>query len=70
MRDVTKQITLDVNFRGMVKDQRGGTKAGFKVTGEVNRFDYGLKWNGLVETGGLVVGKTVSLVVDIELKKL
>jgi len=70
MRDVTKQITLDVTYRGMVKDQRGGTKAGFKVTGEVNRFDYGLKWNGLVETGGLVVGKTVSLVIDIELKKL
>jgi polyisoprenoid-binding protein YceI len=70
MRDVTKQITLDVVFRGMVKDPWGNTKAGFKITGEVNRFDYGLKWNGLVETGGLVVGKTVSLIVDLELQKI
>jgi polyisoprenoid-binding protein YceI len=70
MRDVTKEITLDVLYRGMVKDAWGNTKAGFKITGEVNRFDYNLKWNGLVETGGLVVGKTVSLLIDIELQKI
>lgn len=70
MRDVTKEITLDVAYRGMVKDSWGNIKAGFKITGEVNRFDYNLKWNGLVETGGLVVGKTVSLLIDIELQKI
>lgn len=70
MRDVTKQIVLDVAFRGMVSDGRGGTKAGFKITGEVNRFDYGLKWNGLIETGGLAVGKTVSMIIDLELQKV
>lgn len=70
MRDVTKEITLDVSYRGMVKDSRGGVKAGFKIKGEVNRFDYNLKWNGLIETGGLAVGKTVSLLIDIEIQKL
>lgn len=70
MRDVTKEITLDVSYRGMVGDGRGGTKAGFKIKGEVNRFDYNLKWNGLVETGGLVVGKEVSLMIDLELQKI
>lgn len=69
MRDVTKEITLDVVYRGIVKDGRGNTKAGFKVTGEVNRFDYGLKWNAALETGGLVVGKDVELIVDVQLVK-
>jgi len=69
IRDVTKTITLDVSFRGIVKDPWGNTKAGFKVTGEVNRFDYNLKWNNLLETGGAVVGKEVSIIVDLELNK-
>lgn len=69
IRDVTKTITLDVLFRGIVKDPWGNTKAGFKVTGEVNRFDYNLKWNSLLETGGAVVGKEVSIIVDLELNK-
>lgn len=69
MRDVTKSITLDVSFRGIIKDPWGNTKAGFKITGEVNRFDYGLKWNSLMEAGGAVVGKDVSLIIDLELNK-
>jgi polyisoprenoid-binding protein YceI len=47
----------------------GNTKAGFKITGELNRFDYNLKWNTAIETGGLVVGKDVELVIDLQLKK-
>lgn len=69
IRDVTKQITLDVVYNGSVKDPWGNTKAGFKIKGEVNRFDYNLKWNTLMEAGGAVVGKTVSIVVDLELQK-
>lgn len=69
MRDVTKPITLDVAFRGIVKDPWGNTKAGFKVKGVVNRFDYNLKWNNLMETGGAVVGKEVEITVDLELNK-
>lgn len=70
MRDVTKSITLDVVFNGIVKDPWGNTKAGFKVTGEVNRFDYGLKWNNLMETGGAVVGKDVAITVNLQLNKV
>lgn len=70
MRDVTKQVTLDVVYNGSVKDPWGNTKAGFKIKGEVNRFDYNLKWNSLMEAGGAVVGKTVSIVVDLELQKV
>ncbi len=70
IRDVTKEITLDVEYRGMVKDPWGNTKAGFKITGDINRFDYNLKWNALVETGGLVVGKDVKMIIDLELQKV
>jgi len=69
MRDVTKEIALDVKFNGMTKDPWGNTKAGFKITGEANRFDYGLKWNKTVETGGLVVGDMVTLLINLELAK-
>jgi len=69
IRDVTKQVELDVKFNGTVKDPWGNTKAGFKITGELNRFDYNLKWNTAIETGGLVVGKDVELVIDLQLKK-
>lgn len=70
MRDVTKQITLDVIYNGSIKDARGNTKAGFKIVGQIDRFDYNLKWNGLIEAGGnAVVGKTVTMTVNLELQK-
>jgi len=69
MRDVTKQITLDVVYNGTVKDPWGNTKAGFKISGEVNRFDYNLKWNNLMEAGGAVVSKDVAISVNLELSK-
>jgi polyisoprenoid-binding protein YceI len=69
IRDVTRQVELEVKYNGMVKDPWGNTKAGFKVTGEVNRFDYNLRWNTAIETGALVVGKEVELVIDLQLVK-
>ena len=69
IRDITKEITLDVVFNGTVKDPWGNTKAGFKIKGEINRLDYNLKWNTLMEAGGAVVGKTVTMIVDLELQK-
>lgn len=69
IRDVTKEVELDVKYNGMVKDPWGNTKAGFKVTGEINRFDYNLKWNTAIETGSLVVGKEVELIIDLQLVK-
>jgi len=69
MKDVTKTITLDVVYGGTIKDPWGNIKAGFKLSGEVNRFDYNLKWNNLLETGGAVVGKTVKINCFVELTK-
>jgi polyisoprenoid-binding protein YceI len=67
IRDVTKEITLDVTMNGIVKDPWGLTRAGFKIRGEINRFDYNLKWNKMLEAGGLVVSKDVELVINLEL---
>lgn len=69
IRDVTKQVELDVKYNGTVKDPWGNTKAGFKITGEINRFDYNLKWDKTIETGSLVVGKEVELIIDLQLVK-
>jgi polyisoprenoid-binding protein YceI len=69
IRDATKEVTLDVKYRGMVNDPWGNTRVGFKISGEVNRFDYNLKWNNLLETGGLIVGEDVTLEIDVELIK-
>ena len=60
---------MDVKFNGTVKDPWGNTKAGFKITGEINRFDYNLKWNTLMEAGGAVVSKEVTFDINVELQK-
>jgi len=66
IRDVTKKAVFSVKYGGTQKDGYGNTKAGFKVTGSINRFDYGLKWNALTEAGGATVGKDVELVGNLE----
>ena len=67
LRGVTKKVTFDVVYGGTAKDPYGNTKAGFKATGKINRFDYGLKWNALTEAGGAAVGNEVSITLNLEL---
>ena len=69
MHGVTKTIELDVKYGGTIKDPWGNTKAGFKITGTINRYDFGLKWNSTLETGGLMLGEELELVCNIELTK-
>lgn len=69
IRDVTKTVTLDVEFGGKVKDPWGNIKTGFTIAGDINRFDYGLKWSKAIEAGGLVVGENVHIACDVELAK-
>ncbi|MGI9542469.1 MAG: YceI family protein [Cyclobacteriaceae bacterium] len=69
IRDVTKTVELDVKYGGTIKDPWGNTKAGFKISGSINRFDYGLKWNNAMEAGGLVVGEDVEIICNVELQK-
>lgn len=66
IRDVTKKVKFDVVYGGTVKDPWGNIKAGFKATGEINRFDYNLKWNSVTEAGGAVVSKEVAIVLNLE----
>src|SRR5690349_23017627 len=68
IRDITKPVTFDVTYGGTITSQ-GKTKAGFKATTTINRFDYNLKWNAATETGGMVVGKDVEVSVKLELNK-
>lgn len=66
IRGITKPVTMDVEIGGLVTDPWGNRRFGFSLTGKVNRQDFGLKWNKVLETGGFVVGDTVKLQVDIE----
>lgn len=66
VRNVTKKASFDVVYGGTAKDGYGNTKAGFKASGSINRFDYGLKWNALTEAGGATVGADVALNFKLE----
>ena len=66
LHGVTKPVKFNVTYGGTAKDGYGNTKAGFKATTVINRFDYGLKWNALTEAGGTTVGKDVTI--DLKLQ--
>jgi polyisoprenoid-binding protein YceI len=69
IKDVTKAITLDVTFGGIQKDPYGNEKAGFSIQGKINRKDFGLKWNTILENGGVMVGDDVKISCEIQLIK-
>jgi polyisoprenoid-binding protein YceI len=64
---VTRSVPLDVTFDGVATDPWGGTRAGFTAAAQVNREDFGLTWNAALEAGGFLVGKTVTIDLDVEL---
>jgi polyisoprenoid-binding protein YceI len=66
IRGVTKPITLNVEFGGIVKDPYGQTKAGFTVEGKISRKEYGLEWNAVTEAGKIVVGDDIKLHAEIQ----
>ena len=61
IRDVTKKILLNAHFTGFVQDQWGAEKAGFVITGKLNRKKFGLVWNVITDRGSLLVGEDVKL---------
>jgi polyisoprenoid-binding protein YceI len=69
MRGVTKSITLNVKYGGTAKDGYGNTKAGFIITGSLNRIDFGVAWNSKTKNGGLTIGEKINLVVKLEFIK-
>ncbi len=62
IRDVTKKVTWDAVLTGTLASSRG-TRAAWKATLAINRFDYGLKWDRVTEAGGLVAGETVTITI-------
>lgn len=70
MRDVTKSVKFDVKYMGSVSLGERGKKAGFKVTGAVDRFEYGLKYNRMIEAGGLAVSQEIQITCNIELNEV
>ncbi|RLD61329.1 MAG: polyisoprenoid-binding protein [Bacteroidetes bacterium] len=69
MHGVTKKVTLDTKYGGTIKDPWGNTKAGFKITGTLNRTDFGLKYNSVMEAGGLMIGEEIEITCKVELIK-
>lgn len=69
IRGITREITLNVEHGGTMVDPYGYTKAGFEITGKINRHDYGLSWNAVTEAGGVVVGEYIKLALNIQMAK-
>ena len=70
IKEVTKSVTLSVEFGGIMSDPWGNVKAGFSINGKINRKDFGLNWNAALEAGGVLVGEEVKISADVELVKL
>jgi polyisoprenoid-binding protein YceI len=69
IRDVTREVTLDVTAEGQGKDPWGGERAGYSAKGTINRKDFGLTWNQLLEAGGVAVGDEIKISIDVEFVK-
>jgi polyisoprenoid-binding protein YceI len=70
LRGVTNPVTLDVAFEGAVGDPWGGLRIAFSASGEINREQWGMNWNQVLETGGFVVGKRIKLELEVEAVKV
>lgn len=69
IRGTTKPVTVHVEFGGIVVDPYGQTKAGFTITGKINRKDFGLTWSAVTEAGSVVVSDEIKLSSEIQLVK-
>ncbi|MBS1623290.1 MAG: YceI family protein [Bacteroidetes bacterium] len=69
LHGVTKPVELAVEYGGTAKDPYGQIKAGFEVTGKLNRSEYGLTWNAATEAGGVVVSDEVKLLATVQVIK-
>ncbi|WP_129019606.1 YceI family protein [Edaphocola flava] len=66
IKDVTKEVSLQVTYGGVNKDPWGNQKAGFSVKGKINRTDFGLTWNAALETGGVLVSEEVKIDAEVQ----
>jgi polyisoprenoid-binding protein YceI len=69
LKGVTKPVKLHAEYSGIAKDPWGGERAGFAITGKINRSDWGVSFNGVLETGGVMLSEEVRIHSEIELVK-
>jgi polyisoprenoid-binding protein YceI len=69
LKGITKPVQLSVEYSGITKDPWGSQRAGFMVTGKINRNDWGVSFNSIMETGGLGLGEEVKINSEIQLVK-
>lgn len=69
IKDVTRSVTLTVVEDGVATDPYGNEKASFSARGKFNRTDFGLTWNGALETGGVLVSEEVKINIDAQLTR-
>ena len=69
IKGISKQVKLDVEFNGVMKDPWGNEKAGFVINGKISRKDWGLNWNSTLETGGVLVSDEVKISCEVQLIK-
>lgn len=65
IRDVTREVVLDTEYEGQIKDAFGKQRMAISAETTLNRKDFGVNWNGLIETGGVVVGDRVRVMLNI-----
>lgn len=66
IKGISKPVTLAVEYGGLMKDPWGNMKAGFSVSADINRKDWGMVWNAALETGGVLVSEKVKIICDVE----
>lgn len=69
LKGITKEVTLDVEFGGTMTDFYGQFKAGFEISGTINRSEFGLTWSAVTEAGGVVVSDEVKLHMAVQMIK-
>lgn len=70
IRDVTREVVLDVEFGGKNRDPWGGERVGFSASGKIDRRDFGLTWNQALETGGVLVANDIKISIEVEAVKV
>ncbi len=69
IKGIARELKLDVEFGGIMKDPWGNSKAGFTLNGKINRKDWDLTWNAALEAGGVLVGEEVKISCEVQLLK-
>lgn len=69
IKNITKPATFNVEFGGIAKDPWGNEKAGFTLSGKINRNDWDLNWNAILDTGGMLVSEEVKLAAEIQMTR-